>query len=66
VSVPRTLKESLKRLRERIRACTGRNRVGVKNIREVIADLNPLLRGWANLKGGWGNGPPGHRAPDCQ
>ena len=27
---------------------TGRNRAGVKDIREVIADLNPILRGWGN------------------
>ena len=39
---------AMKRLREKIRARTGRNRVGVKDIREVIADLNPLLRGWGN------------------
>jgi len=36
---------AMKRLREKIRARTGRNRVGGKDIREVIADLNPLLRG---------------------
>jgi len=39
---------AMKRLREKIRARTGRNRTGVKDIREVIADLNPLLRGWGN------------------
>jgi RNA-directed DNA polymerase len=39
---------SMKRLREKVRARTGRNRVGVKDIREVIADVNPLLRGWGN------------------
>jgi RNA-directed DNA polymerase len=39
---------AMKRLREKVRARTGRNRVGVKDIREVIADLNPLLRGWGN------------------
>jgi RNA-directed DNA polymerase len=39
---------AMKRLRDKIRARTGRNRVGVKDIREVIADLNPLLRGWGN------------------
>jgi RNA-directed DNA polymerase len=36
------------RLREKIRARTSRNRVGVKDIRDVIAVLNPLLRGWGN------------------
>jgi RNA-directed DNA polymerase len=38
---------AMKRLREKIRARTGRNRVG-RDIRDVIADLNPLLRGWGN------------------
>ncbi len=39
---------AMKRLREKIRARTGRNRTGVGDIRDVIADLNPLLRGWGN------------------
>lgn len=39
---------AMKRIREKIRDRTGRNRVGVKDIREVIAALNPLLRGWGN------------------
>jgi RNA-directed DNA polymerase len=39
---------SMKRLRDKVRDRTGRNRLGVKDIREVIADLNPLLRGWGN------------------
>ena len=39
---------AMKRLREKVRDRTGRNRTGVKDIREVIADLNPLLRGWGN------------------
>jgi RNA-directed DNA polymerase len=38
---------AMKRLREKVHARTGRNRVG-EDIREVIADLNPLLRGWGN------------------
>ena len=38
---------AMKRLREKVHARTGRNRVGW-DIREVIADLNPLLRGWGN------------------
>jgi RNA-directed DNA polymerase len=37
----------MKRLREKAHARTGGNRVGA-DIREVIADLNPLLRGWGN------------------
>jgi RNA-directed DNA polymerase len=39
---------SMKQLRAKVRERTGRNRVGVKDIRDVIADLNPLLRGWGN------------------
>ena len=39
---------AMKRLRDKIRARTGRNRVGVKDIRYVIEDLNPVLRGWGN------------------
>jgi RNA-directed DNA polymerase len=38
---------AMKRFREKVRARTGRNRVG-RDIRDVIADLNPLLRGWGN------------------
>jgi RNA-directed DNA polymerase len=38
---------AMKRLREKVHARTGRNRAGT-DIREVIADLNPLLRGWGN------------------
>jgi RNA-directed DNA polymerase len=39
---------AMKRLRDKVRARTGRNRAGAKDIREVIADLNPILRGWGN------------------
>ena len=38
---------AMKRLRDKVRARTGRNRAG-DDIRVVIADLNPLLRGWGN------------------
>jgi RNA-directed DNA polymerase len=38
---------SMKRLRAKVRARTGRNRAGA-DIRDVIAGLNPLLRGWGN------------------
>jgi RNA-directed DNA polymerase len=38
---------AMKRLREKVHARTGRNRVG-EDIRVVIAALNPLLRGWGN------------------
>lgn len=38
---------AMNRLRDKIRVRTGSNRVG-RDIREVIADLNPVLRGWGN------------------
>ena len=38
---------AMKRLRAKIRDRTGRNRAGT-DIRDVIADLNPVLRGWGN------------------
>ena len=38
---------AMKRLREKVRNHTGRNRAG-EDIREVIADINPVLRGWGN------------------
>jgi RNA-directed DNA polymerase len=39
---------SMKRIRQKVKDRTGRNRTGVSDIREVIADLNPLLRGWGS------------------
>lgn len=38
---------AMNRLRDKIRARTGRNRVG-QDIREVIVALNPILRVWGN------------------
>ena len=38
----------MKRVRVRIRELTGRNRNGVKDVRVLIRDLNPVLRGWGN------------------
>jgi RNA-directed DNA polymerase len=38
---------AMKRLGDKIRARAGRTRCG-DEVREVIADLNPLLRGWGN------------------
>src|SRR4029077_16982010 len=38
---------ALARVRAKVREHTGRNRVGV-DIGDVIADLNPVLRGWGN------------------
>jgi RNA-directed DNA polymerase len=39
---------SMKRVRRKINAHTGRNRASVRDIREVIRMLNPILRGWGN------------------
>jgi RNA-directed DNA polymerase len=39
---------AMKRLREKVKARTGRHRVGVRDIRIVIEELNPILRGWGN------------------
>ncbi len=38
---------AMARLRDKVRDRTGRNRVGA-DIRDVIAELNPILRGWGN------------------
>ncbi|HSL82425.1 MAG TPA: group II intron reverse transcriptase/maturase, partial [Thermoanaerobaculia bacterium] len=41
--------QAMKSLRARVRALTDRRRrAGMRDIREVIEDLNPLLRGWGN------------------
>ena len=39
---------AMKRLRGKVRDRTGRHRVGVRDIRLVVEELNPLLRGWGN------------------
>jgi RNA-directed DNA polymerase len=39
---------SMKRVRQRVKELTGRSRNGVKDVRVLIADLNPVLRGWGN------------------
>jgi RNA-directed DNA polymerase len=38
---------AMKRLRAKVRDRTGRNRAG-RDVREVLADLNPVLRGWGD------------------
>ncbi|MCA2296836.1 group II intron reverse transcriptase/maturase, partial [Mycobacterium avium] len=38
---------AMKRLREKVRDRTGRNRAGT-DIRVIIAELTPILRGWGN------------------
>ncbi len=40
-------KTAMKRLRDKVRERTDRRRSGT-DIRDVIADLNPILRGWGN------------------
>jgi group II intron reverse transcriptase/maturase len=39
---------SMQRVRQRVKELTGRHRNGVKDVRVLIADLNPVLRGWGN------------------
>jgi len=39
---------SMKRVRQRVKELTGRDRNGVKDVRVLIRDLNPTLRGWGN------------------
>ena len=41
---------SMKRVRQRVRALTGRNRAHA-DIRDVIKTINPILRGWGNYFG---------------
>ncbi len=38
----------MKRARDRVKEKTGRNRCGVKDVRDIIRLLNPFLRGWGN------------------
>jgi len=39
---------SMKRVRQRVKGLTGRSRNGVKDVRVLIRDLNPVLRGWGS------------------
>ena len=40
---------AMKRIRAKVKALTDRRRRGgMRDVREVIADLNPVLRGWGN------------------
>ena len=38
----------MKRIRQRVKELTGRSRHGAKDVRVLIRDLNPVLRGWGN------------------
>ena len=35
-------------MQQRVTELTDRKRTGVKDVRVIIADLNPVLRGWGN------------------
>ena len=39
---------SMKRVRQRVKELTSSSRNGVKDVRVLIKDLNPVLRGWGN------------------
>jgi RNA-directed DNA polymerase len=39
---------SMKRVRARVKELTGRHRQGVRDVRVLVKDLNPVLRGWGN------------------
>ena len=39
---------SMKRIRQKVRDLTGSERNGVKDVRVLIKDLNPVLQGWGN------------------
>jgi RNA-directed DNA polymerase len=41
-------RRSMKRVRERVKELTDRRWCGVKDIREIIRRVNPVLRGWSN------------------
>ena len=39
---------ALKRIRRRVHELTSARRAGKRDVKEIIADLNPVLRGWGN------------------
>jgi len=39
---------SMRRVRQKVRGLVGPHRNGVKDVRVLIKDLNPMLRGWGN------------------
>ncbi len=39
---------SMTRARQRVKELTGSNRNGAKDVRVIIRDINPVLRGWGN------------------
>ena len=40
--------KSMRRVRQKVRDMVGSHRNGVKDVRVLIEDLNPVLRGWGN------------------
>ena len=40
--------KAMKRIRERVHELTDARRAGVKDVKELITRLNPVLRGWGN------------------
>ncbi|KRT71377.1 MAG: RNA-directed DNA polymerase, RNA-directed DNA polymerase, partial [Deltaproteobacteria bacterium CSP1-8] len=40
--------QAMKRVRERVHDLTDARRSGVKDVKEVIASVNPVIRGWGN------------------
>src|SRR5450755_1988004 len=43
--------KATKKLRTRVRELTDARRSGVKDVKQLITDLNPVLRGWGNYFG---------------
>ena len=41
-------RQSMCRVRQKIKEVTSRKRLGVKNVRELIPELNRILQGWGN------------------
>ena len=40
--------KAMKQVKQRVKQLVGRHRDGVKDVRVLIRDLNPVLRGWGN------------------
>ncbi|HET9143104.1 group II intron reverse transcriptase/maturase [Actinophytocola sp.] len=49
---------AMKRVRAKVADRTGRKRVGISDIRSIITELNPILRGWGNY---FRTGNAGHK-----
>ncbi len=40
--------KAMQRVRERVHDLTGAHRSGAKDVKEIIASVNPVIRGWGN------------------